>query len=77
MLNVLHCCSNLLRTTKSAALSGTHDSGSAKTTLGRKGKDFEFNDLRLTRVEFVECSAKDTNNSKPQLDDINKWLEKV
>ncbi|XP_006822972.1 signal recognition particle receptor subunit beta-like [Saccoglossus kowalevskii] len=70
---------NTLRITRSAALEGIDSSGSNKTYLGKKGKDFEFSHLKPIKVDFVECSARGAKSeeSEGDISEIEKWLYQV
>ncbi|XP_037123973.1 signal recognition particle receptor subunit beta [Syngnathus acus] len=46
-----------LRVTRSAALSAQDGSAGGSVYLGKKGKDFDFNQVPM-KVEFLECSAR-------------------
>ncbi|XP_063974627.1 signal recognition particle receptor subunit beta [Diachasmimorpha longicaudata] len=53
--NLLEKEMNLVRVTKSSQLEAT-DASSRNTFLGKRGKDFEFDDVS-ERIEFGECSS--------------------
>ncbi|KAK0085671.1 hypothetical protein PV325_004617 [Microctonus aethiopoides] len=67
---------NLVRVTKASQLEAT-DSSSTSIFLGKRGKNFEFNDLN-TPIEFAECSAfnKDSETSA-DIEQIENWLKKI
>ena len=46
-------------------------------TVGQKGKDFDFTDLRGIQVEFMECSAKGNAENEADLKNIETWLDKL
>lgn len=46
-------------------------------SVGQKGKDFDFADLRGIQVEFVECSAKGNTDNRANLTDVETWLNKL
>lgn len=75
------CClsRNTLRITKAAALQGVGDNSAGSTFLGKRDKDFDFDDLRPIRVEFAEGSALGENkgSQNPHLDEVYKWLSSV
>merc|ERR1739838_198590 len=58
---------NTLRVTRSAALSSQDGSVGGSVHLGKKGKDFEFNQLPM-KVEFLECSARGTKGEEGDAD---------
>jgi len=67
---------NILRETKSKPL--LDDSGKAteysEKYLGKKGKDFQFSDLK-SEIKFLEASAKqDWNNVNSGISSITKWI---
>jgi len=65
---------NLLRDTHSRSLQGTNDSPVVDHTyLGRKGHDFEFQDLPM-KVDFCETSCDDAENG---FDHLKTWLADV
>lgn len=69
---------NTVRLTKSAALSGTTDSGNNNVYLGKRNKPFSFADVKPFRIEFAECSAKGVKDSSDgDLDAIVNWLEQI
>ena len=47
--------------------------------LGRKDRDFMFNDLKAFKVKFVECSARglkgETDGGK--IEQVEEWLTKI
>jgi len=64
--------------TRAAALQATDGSSTASVFLGRRDRDFTFEDLRPTTVEFVECYARtQKNESEHQLEPVREWLVKV
>ena len=78
VLHVLHfifiILRNLLRVTQAAALESTSGSGSKQLFLGKKGKDFTFEDLRR-KVDFVECFARSGKDcDQADLGKLESWL---
>lgn len=70
--------SNLLRVTQSAALDSTTNTGTSVGFLGKKGKDFEFSDVRGLKVDFIECSARGAKDSDAvDLEALEDWLLSV
>merc|ERR1712227_1061 len=67
---------NKVRVTKSAALMGTDNSSGASTWLGKRDRDFKFDDINM-RVEFAECSAGAGEDSSAQLEAIESWLSQI
>ncbi|XP_023244488.1 signal recognition particle receptor subunit beta-like [Centruroides sculpturatus] len=67
---------NTLRITRSASLDLTSEVANNNTFLGKKGKDFEFGDLKPIRVEFMESSAWSEEESS-NISDIINWLAKI
>ena len=68
----------MLRVTKSAALQGTDNTSNNNTFLGKRGKDFQFADVKPLKVEFAECSARGKSEaSDGDLGVIEKWLQQV
>ncbi|WAR15382.1 SRPRB-like protein [Mya arenaria] len=63
---------NTLRITKSAALQDTSASNN-NTYLGRRDRDFTFNDLKPMKIDFVECSCQE----KADINAIQDWLAKI
>ncbi|XP_063410865.1 signal recognition particle receptor subunit beta-like [Mytilus trossulus] len=69
---------NTLRVTRSASLQQIESSGNNNTFLGKRNKDFSFDDLKPMKVDFVECSLKGKNaESKPEMKDLEDWLIKI
>lgn len=64
--------------TRSAALSSQDGAISGSLYLGKKGKDFEFNQLQV-KVEFVECSARGSKGEDGDADveSLEKSLAKL
>nr|CAG4648847.1 EOG090X0C7N [Polyphemus pediculus] len=62
---------NVLRTTKTNQLEAVSDDGQQPKYLGKEGKDFEFEDLKMP-VVFKPCSAQDGN-----IDELKNWLHSV
>ncbi|KAM6933034.1 signal recognition particle receptor subunit beta [Xenentodon cancila] len=58
---------NTLRVTRSAALSSQDGSVGGALYLGKKDKDFEFNQLPM-KVEFLECSARGSKSEDGDAD---------
>ncbi|KAJ7995111.1 hypothetical protein DPEC_G00241180 [Dallia pectoralis] len=69
---------NTLRVTRSAALSAQDGSAGVTVHLGKKGKDFEFNQLPM-KVEFLECSARGSKGEDKEADitSLEKSLAKL
>ncbi|XP_072320124.1 signal recognition particle receptor subunit beta [Eucyclogobius newberryi] len=69
---------NTLRVTRSAALSSQDGSIGGSVYLGKKGKDFAFNQLPM-KVEFVECSARGNKGDEGEADieNLEKSLAKL
>lgn len=70
--------SNLLRVTQSATLDTTTGASTQTIHLGKKGKDFEFKDMKI-KVEFCSCSAKTDQEELEDMDisALEDWLTKV
>lgn len=66
---------NVLRTTQISALESTEGQANNNTFLGKRGKDFQFSDLRPISVEFMEFSAEAPEDG--QLSSFQSWLAKV
>lgn len=66
---------NVLRTTQISALESTEGQANKNTFLGKRGKDFQFSDVRPIVVEFAEFSAKSPEEA--QLSVLKSWLAKV
>lgn len=64
--------------TRSAALTSQDGSVGGAVYLGKKGKDFEFNQLPM-KVEFLECSARGSKGEEGDADieDLEKNLAKL
>ncbi|XP_053317099.1 signal recognition particle receptor subunit beta [Spea bombifrons] len=69
---------NTLRVTQSAAPSTLDSSSMTTHQLGKKGKDFDFSQLPM-KVEFVECSARDSKEEEGDvnLGNVESWLAKL
>ena len=69
---------NTLRVTRSASLKQIESTGNNNTFLGKRNKDFSFDDLKPFKIDFVECSlkGKDTD-AKPDMNDVEDWLIKI
>ncbi|KAM6960689.1 signal recognition particle receptor subunit beta-like [Aplochiton taeniatus] len=68
---------NTLRVTSSAALSSQDGSVGGSVYLGKKGKDFEFNQLPM-KVEFLECSARGSKGEgEADIISLEKTLAKL
>lgn len=67
---------NTLRITRSASLDLTSEVANNNTFLGKKGKDFEFSDLKPICVEFMESSAWSEEESS-NISNISNWLTKI
>lgn len=65
-----------LRKTRSAQLISTDDTTSKDTFLGKKGEDFEFQQLRKLSVDFAECFVKGQTEEESNLDEITHWLHR-
>ena len=71
-------CSNNVRMTRSAALQVTDGTSTANVFLGRRDRDFTFDDLRPMTIQFVECFARtQKNESEQHLEPLKEWLAKV
>ncbi|KAJ8320027.1 hypothetical protein KUTeg_001614 [Tegillarca granosa] len=69
---------NTLRVTRSAALQQIDGASNNNTYLGKRNKDFAFEDLKPIKVEFVECSAQGKDaESEPDLKAVEEWLIKI
>jgi len=69
---------NNVRMTRSAALQTTDGTTMTSVFLGRRDRDFTFDDLRPINIEFVECFARtQKNESEHQLGPVKEWLAKV
>jgi len=69
---------NNVRTTRSAALQVTDGTSTTNVFLGRRDRDFTFDDLRPMTIEFVECFARtQKNESEHQLGPVKEWLAKI
>lgn len=69
---------NTLRVTRSASLKQIESSGNNNTFLGKRNKDFSFDDLKPLKIEFIECSIKGKDvSAKPDLKDLEEWLIRV
>ncbi|CAN8016298.1 unnamed protein product [Ixodes persulcatus] len=66
---------NVLRATQASVLESTEGQANSKGFLGKKGKDFQFSDLKPLTVEFAEFSAEEPQES--QLTALKSWLAKV
>ncbi|XP_064459268.1 signal recognition particle receptor subunit beta-like [Ornithodoros turicata] len=66
---------NVLRSTQVSALESTEGQSNNNTFLGKRGKDFQFMDLKPIAVDFVEFSAAAPEES--QLSCLRSWLAKV
>ncbi|GFY58872.1 signal recognition particle receptor subunit beta [Trichonephila inaurata madagascariensis] len=65
---------NTLRITQTGRLAST--SGfSDRMFVGHKGKDFQFSDLKAVKIEFVECSALESDGGVADL--LKTWLTKI
>jgi len=63
--------------TRSAALQVT-DGSTTNVFLGRRDRDFTFNDLRPMNIEFVECFARtQKNEAEHNLEPVKEWLAKL
>ena len=67
-----------MRVTRSGQLMAT-DGSSANVFLGRKDRDFTFNDLKTFKVNFAECSARGLKGETDggNLEQVEEWLEKI
>ncbi|XP_033764364.1 signal recognition particle receptor subunit beta-like [Pecten maximus] len=65
---------NIMRVTRSAALQQLEGTGNNNTFLGKRNKDFAFEDLKPLKVDFVECSSL---TGKMDLAEVESWLEKL
>ena len=65
--------------TKSAALDGTDNKSMDSAFLGNRNKDFQFSDLKLTKVSFAECSARGAQgeNGQGHLEQIEEWINQI
>jgi len=63
-----------LRLTKSASLQSIGGSQDTKTTIGRPGKDFDFDHVSPIKVDFAEGSG---NKNDPELNELEEWISKV
>ena len=69
--------SSLLRVTQSASLESTTGASTNSIFIGKKGKDFEFKDMKV-KVEFCECSAKqEKSGDGADILAIENWLTKI
>lgn len=67
---------NMLKITKSSQLEDT-DASSKKNLFSNSSKQFEFKDLPI-RIDFEECTAfSEDADAAANLEDLNKWLEKL
>uniref|UniRef100_L7LZV8 ADP-ribosylation factor-related protein 1 n=1 Tax=Rhipicephalus pulchellus TaxID=72859 RepID=L7LZV8_RHIPC len=66
---------NVLRTTQISALESTEGQANNNTFLGKRGKDFQFSDVRPIVVDFAEFSAEAPEEA--QLTALKSWLAKV
>ncbi|XP_070390302.1 signal recognition particle receptor subunit beta [Dermacentor albipictus] len=66
---------NVLRTTQISALESTEGQANNNTFLGKRGKDFQFSDVRPIVVDFMEYSAEASEDA--QLSALKSWLAKV
>ncbi|KAH7957371.1 hypothetical protein HPB52_018237 [Rhipicephalus sanguineus] len=66
---------NVLRTTQISALESTEGQANNNTFLGKRGKDFQFSDVRPIVVDFAEFSAESPEEA--QLSALKSWLAKV
>ncbi|XP_069474161.1 signal recognition particle receptor subunit beta isoform X1 [Ambystoma mexicanum] len=70
---------NTLRVTRTAAPSNLDSSNAdGAAQLGKKGKDFDFSQLPM-KVEFLECSCRDSKEEEgdANLSNLEKWLVKM
>ncbi|GIY59961.1 signal recognition particle receptor subunit beta [Caerostris extrusa] len=63
-----------LRITQTGRLESISGSGN-RIFVGQKGKDFQFSDLKSNKVEFLECSAQDSEDEVGDL--VKAWLLKI
>ncbi|OWF40317.1 signal recognition particle receptor subunit beta-like [Mizuhopecten yessoensis] len=65
---------NIMRVTRSAALQQLEGAANNNTFLGKRNKDFAFEDLKPLKVDFVECSSL---SGKIDLSQVESWLVKL
>jgi len=66
---------NTVRKTQSAALSSLAGGNNTdRVYLGVKGQDFQFQQLKKFKVQFLEVNSKDTSDCPASLDDVKKWI---
>jgi len=69
---------NNVRKSHSAALQATDGTVTTNVFLGRRDRDFTFDDLRPMNIDFVECFARTQKNEmEHQLGPVKEWLVKV
>lgn len=69
---------NHVRMSRSASLQVTDGTSTTSVFLGRRDRDFAFDDLRTMTIEFVECFARaQKNESEHDLEPVKEWLVKV
>ncbi|XP_060078330.1 signal recognition particle receptor subunit beta-like [Ylistrum balloti] len=66
---------SIMRVTRSAALQQLEGPAANNNTfLGKRNKDFAFEDLKPLKVDFASCSAQTDNMD---LSELESWLEKL
>jgi len=66
---------NTVRKTQSAALSSlAGGNNSDRVYLGVKGQDFQFQQLKKFKIQFLEINSKETPDCPASLDDMKKWI---
>jgi len=64
--------------TRSAALQATDGTTTSNVFLGRRDRNFAFDDLQPMNVEFAECFARtQKNESEHELEPVKEWLAKL
>lgn len=66
---------NVLRTTQGSLLESTEGQSSNNTFLGKRGKDFQFTDLKPISVDFLEFCALEPKEAELGL--LQNWLAKI